>query len=123
MSAQFCLATALARRHVRGVDLQRWDDPNLQQLIDRCRVIPDPALPTRAFVLEVDCTNGQTLRRESVPGAEPFNWSGNEVADNLRAMQAELPLDAAGLEHLIRVVLDAQAHSAADIVDACVAPR
>lgn len=118
MSAQFCLAMALTRR---GADLQRLQDPDLQPLIDRSSVVPDAGLPTRGFVLEVDCADGRTLRRESQPEGEPFNWSGAETADQLRAMRAELPLDELGLERLIAVALHAQQHSAAEIMDACMA--
>ncbi|MFT4195833.1 MmgE/PrpD family protein [Ottowia sp.] len=121
MSTQFCLAMALTRRSARGADLQRLHDPELQPLIDRSSVVPDAGLRTRGFVLEIDCTDGRTLRRESQAGGEPFNWSGDEVAANLRAMRDELPLSAQGLERLVEVALHAQQHSSADIVSACVA--
>jgi 2-methylcitrate dehydratase PrpD len=120
MSAQFCLAMALTRRGVRGADLQRLQDPELQPLIDRSSVIPDAGLRTRSFVLEIDCADGRTLRRTSQAEGEPFNWNGLETADNLRAMGAELPLSAEGLERLIQVALQAQQHSAVDVVSACI---
>ncbi|MFT3721727.1 MmgE/PrpD family protein [Pseudorhodoferax sp.] len=121
MSAQFCLAMALTRRGARGADLQRLQDPELQPLIDRSSVVPDAGLRTRGFVLEVDCADGRTLRRESQAEGEPFDWSGEEVAANLRAMRDELPLSAEALERLVRTALHAQQHSAADIVSACMA--
>ncbi len=121
MSAQFCLAMALTRRGARGADLQRLHDPELQPLIDRSSVVPDAGLRTRGFVLEVDCADGRTLRRASQAEGEPFNWSGAEVADQLRAMRGELPLDGPGLERLIAVALQAQRHGAAEIVSACIA--
>lgn len=122
MSAPFCLAMALTRRGARGADLQRLRDPELQPLIERSGVVPDASLRTRGFVLEVDCTDGRTLRRASQAEGEPFNWSGGEVAGQLRAMRSELPLDEQGLERLIAVALQAQRHTAADIVSACIAP-
>ncbi|MGH6627194.1 MAG: MmgE/PrpD family protein [Burkholderiaceae bacterium] len=121
MSAQFCLAMALTRRGVRGTDLQRLNDPELQPLIDRSSVIADAGLRTRTFVLEIDCADGRTLRREAQAEGEPFNWRGEETAANLRAMRDELPLDAQGLERLIKTVLSAQDQSVADIVSACIA--
>lgn len=123
MSAQFCLAMALTRRGARGADLQRLHDPELQPLIDRSSVVPDDGLRTRGFVLEVDCADGQTLRRASEAEGEPFNWTGAQVADNLRAMRDELPLDAQGLERLVAMALQAERHPVADIVSACIAPR
>lgn len=121
MSAQFCLAMALTRRGARGADLQRLHDPELQPLIDRSSVVPDAALPMRGFVLEIDCADGRTLQRASQAEGEPFNWSGGEVADNLRRMRGELPLSADGLERLIAVALQAQRHRAAEIVSVCIA--
>lgn len=121
MSAQFCLAMALTRRGARGEDLQRLQDPELQPLIDRSSVVPDASLRTRGFVLEIDCADGRSLRRESQAEGEPFNWSGGETARQLRAMRDELPLSTEELERLIEVALQAQRYSAADIVSACIA--
>lgn len=120
MSAQFCLAMALTRRGARGADLQRLHDPEWQPLIDRSSVIADPSLRTRGFVLEIDCADGRTLTRPSQADGEPFNWSGEEVAANLRTMGDEIPLSAARLEQLIGTALHAQQHTAADIVSACI---
>ncbi len=120
MSAQFCLSLALTRRGVRGADLQRFEDVELQPLINRSSVVPDPELRTREFVLEIDCVDGRRLRRESQAGGEPFNWNGEEAAAQLRGMRDELPLDDEGLDRLIRTVLHAEKHNAADIVSASI---
>ncbi len=120
MSAQFCLAVALADRKVTGSDLRRFADPQLQPLIRNGRVLVDPTLGTRCFVLEVDLANGQTLRHVSQADGEPFNWTRSEVIDNLHAMQDELPLDSQDLERFCGTILDAEKRSVRDIVSACV---
>lgn len=123
MSAQFCVAVALAERRFKGEDLKRLADPLLRPLIERTRVIADPGLGTRSFVLEIDRTDGTTLRHAQHTVGEPFNWNRTETMSNLRAMADELPLDAAGIERLGATVLAAERHTARDIVSACVVPR
>lgn len=123
MSAQFCLAVALTRRGLRGEDLKRLADPLLQPLIERTRVIADPSLGTRSFVLEIERTDGSTLRHVEKTVGEPFNWNRDEVMGNLRAMADELPLDSAGIARLGETVLNAERHSTREIVSACVVGR
>ena len=120
MSAQFCLAVALTQRKVLGSDLKRFADPSIQPLIQRSKVLVNDQLGTRAFILEIDLTNGQTLRHASSATAEPFNWDRDQTMDNLRAMQDELPFGAAALEQLGATVLAAESKTVADIVSACI---
>jgi 2-methylcitrate dehydratase PrpD len=120
MSAPFCLAVALTQHGFRGEDLRRLDDPRLAPVIARTRVIADPSLGPRRFVLEVDHADGRNLRHVAQSEGEPFNWDREGVLRNLRAMGDELPLDAAGIERLAGVVLQAERGSARDIVAACV---
>lgn len=122
MSAQFCMALALTEGRVRGEDLRRLDDPALQPVVQRARVIPDDSLGPRSFVLEVDLDDGSTLRHAQQTVGEPFNWNGEEVVANLRAMSAELPLDDGQLRTLCETVLGAERHDAKAIVSACI-PR
>lgn len=121
MSATFCLSVALTQRAFKGEDLKRFADPVLQPLISRTQVIPDGTLGTRCFVLEIDGLNGETLRHVSAADGEPFNWNRAEVMSNLHAMVDEMPIDARGIYRLSNVVLDAESHSARDIVAACIA--
>ena len=120
MSAQFCLSVALTQRKVRGCDLKRFADSSIQPLIQRTQVLVDGQLRARAFVLEIDLTNGQTLRHASSSACEPFNWDRAEAMDNLRAMGDELPLGAVELDRLGETVLAAESKTVADIVSACV---
>ena len=120
MSAQFCLAVALAERKITGMDLRRLADPKLQSLIRKGKVLVDTTLGTRCFILEVDLANGQTLHHVSQADGEPFNWTRSEVIGNLIAMQDELPLDRDALERFCKIVLDAENLSVREIVSACV---
>lgn len=120
MSAQFCLAVALAQRKVKGSDLKRYADPLLQPLVQRGKVLADPQLGVRSFVLEVDLANGKTLRHVSQADGEPFNWNRAEVLANLRAMEDELPIGPEGIDRLGETVLSAERQSVKDIVSACV---
>ena len=122
MSAQFCLAVALSRRAFRGTDLLRLSDPVLLPLIGRSRVIPDATLAAGSFVMEIAHADGRTLRQIDKTAGEPFNWNRDEVMENLRAMADELPLGAGGIARLADAVLNAERHSARDIVSACVVP-
>ena len=123
MSAQFCMALALVEGRVRGIDLRRLNDLRLQPLVQRCSVVPDPALGARSFVLEVDLSDGQTLRHEQHAQGEPFNWNRHEVMANLQSMRDELPLNEAGLQRLCDTVLDAEHHDARTLVSACISPQ
>ena len=120
MSAQFCLSVALAQRTIRGSDLKRFADPAIQPLIQRTKVLVDAQLRARAFVLEIDLTDGQTIRYASSSAAQPFNWNRVEAMDNLRAMEDELPFGSAELEQFGDTVLAAENKTVAEIVCACV---
>lgn len=120
MSAQFCLAVALSQRVVRGVDLQRLNDPALQPLIHCTEVIPDASLATRQFVLDIELRGGSRLRHASQHTGQPFNWDRQGVMDNLRAMSDEIPLPPPRLERLFDTVLHAERHSARDIVSSAI---
>jgi 2-methylcitrate dehydratase PrpD len=120
MSAQFCLAVALSGQSFKGVDLTRFDDPQLLSLVHQSSVHADPQLGVRSFVLEVDLARGSTLRHASHATTEPFNWDRAGVVSNLRAMADEMPVDEKALHRLITTVLAAEQHAVADIVSACV---
>ena len=120
MSAQFCLSVALVQQRVRGSDLKRFADPAIQPLILKTKVLVDDQLGARAFVLEIDLTNGQTLRHASSPASEPFNWDRDQTMGNLRAMADELPFGAAELDRFGDIVLAAESKTVAEIVSACV---
>jgi 2-methylcitrate dehydratase PrpD len=120
MSAPFCIALALSQRGVRGTDLLRVDDPALMPLVARHRVIADPSLGPRSFVLEVDHADGRTLRHVETTVGEPFNWTRDETLANLRAMRDELPLDAAGVDALANWVLAAERYRVTDLIRVCV---
>ncbi len=123
MSAHFCVAVALSKRGVQGTDLKRYSDPILEGIIARSSVIADPSLGTRSFVLEVDRTDGTTLRHLEKTVGEPFNWNRDETVANLRRIADELPLGEQQFAVFVDTVLNAEKHSAREIVDACVAGR
>lgn len=120
MSAQFCLAVALSQQAVKGTDLQRFDDPLLQPLIQRTTVKSDAALGVRSFLLEVDLANGETLRHASHAQGEPFNWTHAEVMRNLHGMRDELPISPEAIDRLGETVLSAERRTVGEIVSACV---
>lgn len=120
MSAHFCVAVALSKRGVQGTDLQRFSDPLLERLIARSSVIPDASLGTRSFVLEVDRTDGTTLRHLEQTVGEPFNWNRDETVANLRRIASELPFDASGFNTFVDTILNAERHTAREIVGACI---
>lgn len=120
MSSQFCLAVALAQQSFKGSDLRRFNDPLIQPLVQRTSVQTDSQLGARSFVLEVDLTDGQTLRHASHADGEPFNWDRAEVLENLHAMQDELPIGPQGIDRLAETVLSAEHRNVADIVSVCV---
>lgn len=120
MSAQFCLSVALLQQRVRGSDLRRFADPLIQPLIRKTRVLVDDQLGARAFVLEIDLSNGQTLRHTSSVASQPFNWDRAEVMDNLHAMKDELPIGPDGVDRLGETVLSSERRTVAEIVSACV---
>jgi 2-methylcitrate dehydratase PrpD len=120
MSAQFCLSVALSKRTVQGRDLQRYEDPLLAKIIARSSVHADPSLGTRSFVLEVDRTDGTRLRHVEQTEGEPFNWTREETVASLRRIADELPFDGGDFDAFVQTVLDAERHSAREIVDACV---
>jgi len=119
MSAQFCLAVALIQRSFKGVDLLRLNDSTLAGLMQRIHVIADASLTSRSFALELDLADGNTLRKEHQAFGEPFNWSRDEVTNNIAAMADELPLPPQRMQHLSALVLSAEVSSARALVGAC----
>jgi 2-methylcitrate dehydratase PrpD len=120
MSAQFCLAVGLSRQSIKGVDLTRFADPQILSLVRKASVHADKQLGARSFVLEVDLSQGKTLRHTSHATAEPFNWDRNGVVGNLRAMADEMPINDEALERLCTTVLAAEQHTVAEIVSTCI---
>lgn len=121
MSAQFCLAVALARGTVTAADLGCTADEELLTLARLIAVRADPALAPRSFRLEVQLRDGTRVEHASA-GAAEFDWDHAGVLAQLRAMAAELPPEPA-VARLVAAVREVESRPVRDLVSACVAER
>ncbi|GAY11962.1 MmgE/PrpD family protein [Pseudonocardia sp. N23] len=118
MSAQFCLAVALEKGTVTASDLLRTDDAGLLDLAGRIEVIPDPALESRSFTLEIDLRDGGRITHSS-DGAATFNWDRAGLLAQISEMSGEMPAaDVVG--GLVDTVLDVENRSVREVVSATV---
>ncbi|MGD9990190.1 MmgE/PrpD family protein [Pseudonocardia sp.] len=119
MSAQFCLAVALEKGTVTAQDLLRTDDDGLLDLARRIEVVPDPAMASRSFKLEIDLRDGGRVEYVSADGAADFNWDRAGLLAQIQVMAGELPSsDIVG--GLVDTVLDVENRSVRDVVSATV---
>jgi 2-methylcitrate dehydratase PrpD len=119
MSAQFCLAVALEKGTVTAQDLLRTDDDGLLDLARRIEVVPDPAMASRSFKLEIDLRDGGRVEHVSADGAADFNWDRAGLLAQIQVMAGELPSsDIVG--GLVDTVLDVENRSVRDVVSATV---
>ncbi|MFC7659182.1 hypothetical protein ACFQV8_26285 [Pseudonocardia benzenivorans] len=119
MSAQFCLAVALEKGTVTASDLLRTDDAGLLELARRIAVVPDPALASRSFRLEIDLRDGGRVEHVGEDGAADFNWDREGLLAQIAAMSAEMPPDEV-VAGLVDTVLDVENRSVRDVVSAMV---
>ncbi|RTL66264.1 MAG: MmgE/PrpD family protein 4 [Pseudonocardiaceae bacterium] len=119
MSAQFCLAVALEKGTVTAQDLLRTDDDALLDLARRIEVVPDPAMESRSFKLEIDLRDGGRVEHVSDDGAADFNWDRAGLLAQIQVMAGELP-SADVVQGLVDTVLDVENRSVRDVVSATV---
>lgn len=89
MSIPFCIANTL----IHGVPTMKlmttYDDRAVAALIDRVKLISDPAVPTLCARIEVDLENGETLVREQNMTVKDYNYDRAAVSDLIRRVGAE----------------------------------
>ena len=119
MSAQFCLAVALEKGTVTASDLLRTDDSALLDLARRIEIVPDPAMESRSFKLEIDLRDGGRVEHVSEDGAADFNWDRAALLAQIQVMAGELPSPDV-VQGLVDTVLDVENRSVRDVVSATV---
>ncbi|RHW28377.1 hypothetical protein D0Z08_05265 [Nocardioides immobilis] len=119
MSAPYCVATALTRGGVTVDDLFRSAEPERIDTTRRVRVVADPHLAPRQFVLEVTWTDGRWVRL--VGDGSTAAWGRDDLSASLSRLQQEVA-DGIDLTVLVECVFGSLDAPAADLVGAVVAP-
>lgn len=119
MSNPFGVAIALTKGNVELADLAHWDDPHLQQLAHRIRVVADPDVSRGDCYMEF-VVGG--LRSEASFHSEPttFTWDRRTTRARLDTMAPEMPLPAAQLDHIYDLILDFENVRVRELVNALI---
>lgn len=122
MSGQFCMAIALVERRASLAALFRFDDPVLDAVTRRCRIVADASVKPLSSRLTVRTVDGRSLTRETIatPGLHRFSFA--EEIELVRGLAPEMEMPAERAERLIAAVRDVDRRpSLADLV-ACLTP-
>lgn len=120
MSAPYCLGLALGQGRVTADDLNRSGEAETQDLSHRVRVIADPDLGPREFVLEVQWDDGRHTT-STHPDDQPGRWTRDQLAGYVVQLQPEAPeVNLAAVSDAIWSDLD---HPVSDLIDAMAARR
>lgn len=109
MSAQFCLAMALARRSATLDGLRAFEDPTILRLVELTEILGEDTVPNLGARVEIDTTDGRTYSGELVPVAETYGWNWDGVRANLARMAPEIairPEAVETLEHTVAGLMD-----------------
>jgi 2-methylcitrate dehydratase PrpD len=61
MSGEFCMALALYDRHVAIEGMLRFDNPTVNRLAQRVRIVADETIAVRSCRLKIRTTDGRTI--------------------------------------------------------------
>lgn len=104
MSAQFCVAMALADRAATLAGLRRFDDPLLSRLVGVTDVLADAELPSLAGRVEVDLDGGGRISGELIPDEDTYGWDWQGVLANVVRLEPEIPAGRERLDELERAI-------------------
>jgi 2-methylcitrate dehydratase PrpD len=118
MSAPLSLAIAMRHGTLTRALLERYDEPELDELAARVKIIPDAQLSSGHSRLVITTTDGRTIDTADGEQLAPFDWTFDEVAERLSRIAAELPLDGAGIEKFVNAVAAVEDASVRELVAA-----
>lgn len=104
MSAQFCVAMALARRTATLEGLHAFDDAAILGLVERTEIAGAQDVPNLGARVEITTVDGRELSGELVPVEETYGWDWDGVRANLARMEPEIAVDRAALDALERSI-------------------
>ncbi|MCL4747231.1 MAG: MmgE/PrpD family protein [Burkholderiaceae bacterium] len=104
MSGQFCMALTLIERKATIEGLFRFDDPSLNELTQRVRIVSNDTFQPLSSRLTVTTVDGRKLSRETVATPTLHKFSFEEDAALVRRLLPEMETTAEGVERLIQVV-------------------
>jgi 2-methylcitrate dehydratase PrpD len=104
MSIPFCIATTL----VHGVpDMRRmttYNDPAVNDLVNRVKLISDVAVPVLSAIIEVETTDARSHRRDQHMTAADYAYDRATVAALVRDIGAQQDLPSTAFDRLERFV-------------------
>jgi len=104
MSAQYCMALALVDRRVTLEGLLRFDDPVIEELVRRVRVVPDESLAPLCSRLTVQTVDGRRLVAETKVTPTTHKFAFDEAAALVRGLIPEMAVPAEAVERLIQSI-------------------
>jgi 2-methylcitrate dehydratase PrpD len=100
MSAQYCVAMALATRSATLAGLREFDDPTLMRLVAETNVLGDDRIPNLGARLELTLTDGRKLSGELMPDDSTYGWDWDGVVANIVRMEPEIAISRQALDQL-----------------------
>jgi 2-methylcitrate dehydratase PrpD len=117
MSIPFCIAVTLLHGAPDMRRMTTYDDPKINGLVDKITLVSDETVPNLSAVIEVDTTDGKTIRHEQRMTFNDYAYDWNGVSQLMRrtgqqegiasAVYDQLEAFARGLPHgNIKTVID-----------------
>lgn len=122
MSTPFCLALACAERDVTLAGLQKYDDPAINDLLEKVTMEADPERKPLCCRIDLVTVDGKVYTEEMniSPGMYRYTWEQDVAL--VKGMQGDMKISPEQLDSLINLIKDVeQIANVADLVKLAIA--
>ena len=117
MSIQFCIAVALSRGAVRVADLESELSAAEVALVERCKVIEDPALAENSCRLVVAAGGAEITDSHTASGTDQ-SWGRDRACELVDVLLPEMPVNRGQADVLEEVCLAFEQRQVRQLIDA-----
>lgn len=104
MSIPFCIAVTLLRGAPTMLLMTRYDDGEVNALVDRVELIADPSVPQLCARIDVRTKDGRSVTREQNMTFADYSYDRRSVSRLVRRVGAETALPTSAYDRLERFV-------------------
>ncbi|MBW1783513.1 MAG: MmgE/PrpD family protein [Deltaproteobacteria bacterium] len=123
MSTPFCVALTLVDGEATMGGLHRFEDQKIMNLIEKVEHIPDKGIGNYCCAITVETLDGQSFFKESIEGAEYYNFNMEQTVELARRVTSETGVSQNKVERLVDLInhLDQAPHikNLAELLGAC----
>lgn len=94
MSIPFCIALTLVRGEPSLTMMQTYDDAEVNALMQRVQLIPDPEVARLCCVIEAELADGKAVRVDQIMTTDDFNYDRKTVSELVRRIGVEQSVPA-----------------------------